>query len=174
MGAGVDGIFPTPIVFPALDAARPASLSPRIMTGLLREELGFDGVSFTDSMAMKAIADRWPRGTAAVAALQAGVDVVLACGRHEAQWESITAARREAEDGTLDPAALRSAADRIAKDRTRYASTGGPGNAIGSEEHRRQAPEIAERAVPLVSNRAARRRPPAGRTAVLTLTGDES
>ena len=173
IGAGVDGIMSTHIVFPALDADRPASLSPQIMTGLLREELGFDGVSFTDSMAMKAIADRWPRGTAAVAALQAGVDVVLACGRHEAQWESITAARRAAEDGTLDPAALRSAADRIAKVRTRYASTGGPGNAIGSEEHRRQAQEIADRAVTLVSNRARRIPLPSGRTAVLTLTGDE-
>src|SRR5207245_9340714 len=154
--AGADGIMSTHIVFPTLDAMRPASLSAQIMTALLRRELGFTGVSFTDSMAMKAIADHWPRGTAAVAALQAGIDIVLACGRHEAQWESITAARRAAEDGTLDPAALRSAADRIAKVRTRYASTGGPGNAIGSEEHRRQAQEIADRAVTLVSNRARR------------------
>ncbi len=172
--AGVDGVMSTHIVFPTLDSTRPASLSAQIMTTLLRDELGFDGVSFTDSMAMKAIADRWPRGTAAVAAMQAGVDVVLACGRHEAQWESIAAARRAAADGTLDAAALRASVDRIARIRTRYTSTGSAGEAVGAEDHRRQAQEIADRAVTLVCNRVRRIPLPSGRTAVLSLVGDNA
>ncbi len=171
--AGADGIMSTHIVFPALDAMRPASLSAQIMTALLRGELGFGGISFTDSMAMKAIADHWPRGAAAVAALQAGIDVVLACGRHDAQWESIDAARRAAEDGTLDPAGLRIAADRIARIRMRYASVGAPGDAAGADGHRRQAQEIADRAITLVRNRAERIPLPAGRTVVLSTAVDE-
>lgn len=170
--AGVDGIMSTHIIFTALDASRPASLSPQIMTGLLREELGFTGVSCTDSMAMKAISDRWPRGAAAVAALAAGVDIVLACGRHEAQWESITAARRAAADGTLGPDALRAARDRITRIRARYTLASSSGGTIGAEEHRRRAQEIADRAVTLVSNRARRIPLPSGRTAVLSLAGD--
>jgi len=99
---------------------------------------------------------------------------VLACGRHDAQWESIAAARRAAEDGTLDPAGLRAAADRIARIRMRYASVGAPGDAAGAEGHRRLAQEIADRAITLVRNRAERIPLPAGRTVVLSTAGDES
>jgi len=171
--AGADGIVAAHIVYPALDPAHPASLSAQVMTALLRDELNFDGVAFTDSMAMSAIADRWPRGTAAVAALHAGVDIVLACGRHEAQWESIEAARRAADDGTLDPVALRAAAGRIARIRTRYVSPDGPDDAVGTEAHLRQAQEIADRAVTLVRNRAKRIPLPSGRTAVLQVGSEE-
>lgn len=55
----------------------PASLSYDIVTGLLREELGFDGVIITDSMSMQAITDQYSSGEAAVKAIQAGVDIVL-------------------------------------------------------------------------------------------------
>src|SRR3989475_4866977 len=172
--AGAGGVMSTPIVFPALDAMRPASLSAQIMTALLRHELGFSGVSFTDSMAMKAIADHWPRGAAAVAALQAGIDVVLACGRHDAQWESIEAACRAAEAGTLEPAGRRTAPDRIARIRVGYAAAGAPDEAAGAGGHRRPAPEIADRAPTLVRNRAERIPLPAGRTVVLSTAVDES
>ncbi len=171
--AGADGILAAHIVYSALDPARPATLSAPVMTTFLRQELRFDGVTFTDSMAMSAIADRWPRGTAAVAALEAGNDIVLACGRPDGQWASIDAARRAVEDGILDPAALRASAVRIARAKTRYASTGATDEATGTEAHRQQAQEIADRAVTLVQNRANRIPLPAGRTAVLQVGGDE-
>src|SRR3989449_153952 len=94
--------------------------------------------------------------------------------RHDAQWESIEAARRAAEDGTLDPAGLRAASDRIARIRMRYASVGAPGDAAGAEGHRRLAQEIADRAITLVRNRAGRIPLPAGRTVVLSTAVDES
>lgn len=171
--AGVDGIMSAHIVYPALDPERPATLSPQVLTRLLRHELRFDGVTFTDSMAMRAITDRWPRGAAAVAALQAGNDVVLACGRPDAQWAAIEAARRAAEDGTLDPAALQKSADRIAQMKTRYASVGVAESAPGAATHQQQAQEIADRAVTLVQNRANRIPPPSGRTAVLHVGSEE-
>jgi beta-N-acetylhexosaminidase len=62
-------------VFPALDA-RPASVSRKIMTGLLREQLGFTGTIFTDDMEMGAIRDF---EGAVVEAVRAGADIVLVC-----------------------------------------------------------------------------------------------
>lgn len=171
--AGVDGIMAAHIVYPALDPARPATLSPQVLTTLLRHELHFDGVTFTDSMAMRAITDRWPRGTAAVAALQAGNDIVLACGRPDAQWAAIEATQSAVEDATLDRAALRASGDRIGRMKTRYASLGVAEGAPGAATHRQQAQEIADRAVTLVQNRADRVPLPPGRTAVLHV-GDEA
>lgn len=171
--AGADGILAAHVVYPAFDPAHPATLSSRIMTTLLRRELNFDGVAFTDSMAMSAITDRWPRGTAAVAALAAGNDVVLACGRPDAQWASIEAARRAIEDGTLESAAMQASAARIARIKTRYGAVAGADGMTGTDAHRRQAQEIADRAVTLVRDRAKRIPLPSGRTAVLQVGSDE-
>jgi beta-N-acetylhexosaminidase len=67
------------IQLPALDPAEfsPATLSAPVVTGLLRGELGFDGLVYTDSMGMDAVARRLSPGDAAVRAIQAGNDVVL-------------------------------------------------------------------------------------------------
>ena len=65
------------ILFPALDPDYPATLSPRIVQELLRKQLGFNGLIFTDAMEMKAIADQYDSGPSAVMAIKAGVDVIL-------------------------------------------------------------------------------------------------
>lgn len=65
------------ILFPALDRQYPATLSSTILQDLLRKELKFNGLIFTDAMEMKAIADRYEAGQSAVLAVQAGVDVLL-------------------------------------------------------------------------------------------------
>jgi len=57
ISAGVGAIMTTDILFPALDAERPATLSSGILTGLLREQLGYDGLVITDCLEMKAIVD---------------------------------------------------------------------------------------------------------------------
>ena len=79
------------IVYDALDAEHPATLSPRILTGLLREEWGYDGVIVTDSMGMQAIDANYGRGEAAVRALRAGADLVMALGRREVQQATLAA-----------------------------------------------------------------------------------
>lgn len=169
---GADGILASHIVYPALDPARPASLSPEIITKLLRSELGFEGVAITDSMDMKAVSARWTRGPAAVGALAAGIDIVMACGAVDDQWRSIEAARRGAEDGTLDRSALRASAARIARAKGRYARPQSINDGVGTDDHRAQAQEIADRAVTLVRNRAGRVPLPAGRTVVLHVGSD--
>ena len=59
------------------DDGLPASLSYDIITGLLRETLGYDGIVITDAMNMAAITDNWSSGNAAVKAIQAGADMIL-------------------------------------------------------------------------------------------------
>ncbi len=80
MEAGVAGIMTGHLLVPAFDEERPATLSRAIVEGLLRDELGFDGLVFTDDMNMKAVAARFTPGGAAVAAIAAGCDVLLLCG----------------------------------------------------------------------------------------------
>ena len=91
--ADVAGIMMGHLLVPAFDDQRPASLSPAIVEGLLRQELGFDGLVFTDDMEMKAISAHHPQDRAVVAALSAGCDVVLLCGtdaaRHAAALEAV-------------------------------------------------------------------------------------
>jgi len=79
IGAGADAIMTGHIQVPALDPAEfsPATLSQPIVTGLLRGELKFDGLIYTDSMGMDAVARRLSPGDAAVLAIKAGNDIVL-------------------------------------------------------------------------------------------------
>ena len=75
---GIDAIMPAHVVYPALDAEeRPATISAPIQTGLLRDELGFDGLIVTDDMGMKGITNILPPEESGVAAVQAGADIVL-------------------------------------------------------------------------------------------------
>ena len=76
--AGADLIMVGHISLPAVTGDdTPATLSYEIVTGILREQLGFSGLIVTDSMSMKAISGRYPAGEAAVKALLAGVDILL-------------------------------------------------------------------------------------------------
>ncbi|HEU4374150.1 MAG TPA: beta-N-acetylhexosaminidase [Telluria sp.] len=89
------------IVYPTLDAEFPATMSRRILTGLLRDEWQYRGVIITDAMDMHAIAHRYGAGHAAVNALVAGADMVMALGTAEIQEESIAAIATAIDDGTL-------------------------------------------------------------------------
>ena len=85
------------ILLTKLDPERPATLSAEVVTGLLREELGFDGVVVTDDLTMGAITQQYGVGVAAVLAVEAGCDVLLVC--HEAGTvEEVYAALLDAVD----------------------------------------------------------------------------
>src|SRR5688572_20142600 len=78
--ARVAFIMTAHVLVTSIDDERPATLSPKIVQRLLREELGFDGVIVSDDLEMKAIANTYPPDEAAVAAIAAGCDAVLMCG----------------------------------------------------------------------------------------------
>lgn len=75
--AGVPAIMTAHIVLSAVDPSRPATVSAPVLTGLLRKDLRFDGLVVTDALEMAAVASRYPSGQVAVAAVQAGADVLL-------------------------------------------------------------------------------------------------
>jgi beta-N-acetylhexosaminidase len=78
IAAGAGAVMTSHLSLPLIDSAkRPATLSPQIITGLLRNHLGFDGVVVTDGMRMQGITDQYGSADAAVAAITAGVDAVL-------------------------------------------------------------------------------------------------
>ena len=75
----IESLMTAHVVFPALDEEFPATLSSRIVTRLLRQELGYKGVVFSDDMEMKAITGNFDAGEAAVSSVRAGIDVLLYC-----------------------------------------------------------------------------------------------
>ena len=77
--SGIEALMTAHVKFPALDPCHAATLSEPIITGLLRHQLGYEGVVFSDDLEMKAISDHYAAGEAAVLALLAGVDVMLYC-----------------------------------------------------------------------------------------------
>src|SRR5687767_10726289 len=78
--AGVAFIMTAHVRVTSIDDERPATTSPKIVQRILREELGFQGVIVSDDLEMKAIADNYTPGDAAVATIAAGCDAVLMCG----------------------------------------------------------------------------------------------
>ena len=78
-GNGLDSLMTAHVRFTCLDPERPATLSERVVTGLLRHQLGYDGVVFSDDMEMKAISDNYGLEDGAVLAVRAGVDSLLYC-----------------------------------------------------------------------------------------------
>jgi beta-N-acetylhexosaminidase len=101
------------IVYPQIDAEHPATLSSAVLGGILRDEWGYDGVVITDALMMKAIAERWGYGAAAVLALQAGADMVLAQGSVGEQEQTLAALHEAVSDGRLAAARLAESAARL-------------------------------------------------------------
>ncbi|MFA5764914.1 MAG: glycoside hydrolase family 3 N-terminal domain-containing protein [Bacilli bacterium] len=76
IASGIDAIMTTHIIFSAIDKEYPATLSRAVLTDLLRDELGYQGIIVTDGMEMKAIADNYGVAQAAVLAVKAGADML--------------------------------------------------------------------------------------------------
>lgn len=122
MAAGIDSIMTAHVTFPALDPTPglPATLSKPILTGLLREQYGYEGVIFTDSMAMQAIADNFGVGEAAVMSVQAGADIVLACGPFENHIATVEGLIQAVKDGRLSEERLDQSLRRIFSLKAKY------------------------------------------------------
>ncbi|NUW36830.1 glycoside hydrolase family 3 protein [Nonomuraea sp. SMC257] len=79
---GVKAVMTGHLLVPSFDGVLPATLSPKILTGLLREELGFDGLIVTDGIEMAAVAGTYGIGGAAARAIAAGADAICVGGEH--------------------------------------------------------------------------------------------
>jgi len=159
IAARVSSIMTTHIMFPALDPDLPSTLSPNIITGLLRGEMGYDGVIVTDSMEMKGIAANWSVPEASVMAIEAGVDIVLIPHTLSTQRESREAIIKAVKDGRIPEPRLDQSVARIAAVKRgydlgnrRYADPNALGLALRTPEHLAIQRQIAELGVTLVRN----------------------
>jgi beta-N-acetylhexosaminidase len=101
IAAGVASVMTSHILVRELDDERPTTLSPRVIDGLLRKELGYGGVVVTDDLEMQALAKHWRPAEIAVSAARAGCDLLEFCKSHDAQVEAIEALVRACESGEV-------------------------------------------------------------------------
>ncbi len=155
--AGIDMIMTAHLAVPAFDdSGLPATLSHPILTGLLREELGFEGVVITDSLEMQGVRDLFPDAEVAVRALLAGADQLLMTPAPEAAFAAVQDA---VESGRISRKALdakvrrvlmlkyhRGLVDQALVDVARVAST------VGTPEHLAAAAAVTNRTTTLVRN----------------------
>ena len=102
--ADVASIMTAHVLFPRLDDKRPATLSPDVMH-ILRDELGYDGLVFSDDIEMRAMADHWSSRACSVGVIEAGVDSILVCSKADLRDEVL--AHLEAAPDALLEAPLR-------------------------------------------------------------------
>ena len=149
--ANLPMIMTAHVVFAALDAARPATLSEAVVTGLLKKKLGYQGVIVSDDLDMNAIAAHMGADLAAVQAIRAGCDVLLLCRDENHQAQAEAALIREAEKDSAFRARVGEAAAKVRAMKRAHVinqvTHPTPDRAIvGSFEHRRLADRLAGRA----------------------------
>lgn len=101
------------IVYPQIDPLHPATLSHAVLTGVLRQALGYQGVVITDALMMKAVYERYGHARAAVLALRAGADMPLAQGTPGEQAAAIEALGQALVEGDIDEDAALQACARL-------------------------------------------------------------
>ncbi|MGP0584821.1 glycoside hydrolase family 3 N-terminal domain-containing protein [Paenibacillus timonensis] len=169
---GVEMIMTAHIAFPAVDNEHvtslkdgssvpiPVTLSKKVLTGLLREELGYQGVTISDAFTMNAIAEHFGENQAVERAVNAGVDIILMPQDPEAAHQTLVQAVKR---GTIPSETIHKSVKRILKLKSKYGLFDQENNlaqkltaltnVIGSEKHRAVEREIAERAVTLLASR---------------------
>ena len=141
------------LALPAIDGpdAPPATLSHRILTELLREELGFDGLIVTDAMDMKAIRQGDALGKDALRAVTAGADLLLLTSNPDDQRRVYEALSSAIQNGELDQESTSKSVERILSLKDWLSIYPQPNlDVVGCADHQAVADEIGERSITLV------------------------
>jgi len=99
--AGASALMTAHTIFPAYDEEYPATLSKKILTDLLRGEMGFDGIIVSDAIGMAAILKQWPLPQACAMAVKAGVDNILLKADDESRSQCLFGIKMAVENGEL-------------------------------------------------------------------------
>ena len=126
--AGAPAVMVGHILMTQIDPDKPATLSSEVVTGLLREELGFDGVVVTDDLTMGAITQNYGLGEAAVLAVEAGCDLLLVCHEAGSVEEVYTALLDAVDAGRITADRLDQSVRRILTLKQNYGLTSDPVN----------------------------------------------
>jgi beta-N-acetylhexosaminidase len=157
IAAGVDAVMTAHLAVPALEPDNiPATVSSKIITGVLREELGFHGLVVTDAMDMQGLSLLFDSGEASVRAIQAGADVLLMPKRPE---EAIRALVAAVEKGTISRKRLDESVNRVLAAKARLGlrtkklvDLEAIADVVDSPESGERAQEVADHAVTLVKD----------------------
>ena len=155
--AGVGGVMTAHLMLPALDQTVPATMSRRILTGLLREEMGFEGIIVTDALNMGGVSASMTPEEAAVRALQAGADLLLMPPDLDAATEKVVAAVRS---GEVSSERLDQAVRRLLEAKERRVRIGAAADPLVGlppatwDTHRELGQKIARRGLTLVRDNA--------------------
>lgn len=154
---GMDCIMSAHIVVNCIDSARPATLSPLVMQGYLRENIGFNGVVMTDSMGMAGITAGYSAGKAAVMAINAGVDLLSLSPDLNA---AVAAVKAAALSGEIPMSRIDESVTRILKLKRKYGLFENPyvdvsaaADIIGCAAHRAEEYDVARASVTLARNK---------------------
>ena len=156
--AGIDAVMSSHIVLPALDPAPgiPATLSRPILTGLLRGELKFNGLIFTDSMTMDAISKGWTPDVAAAMAVKAGADFVLHSPDDDLAYKGI---KKAVQAGEISEQQLNASVERILRAKAKLGlhvskliDVNAVADTFGGRAHAKVAQEINNRALTLLKD----------------------
>jgi beta-glucosidase-like glycosyl hydrolase/CubicO group peptidase (beta-lactamase class C family) len=159
IAAGVQNVMSAHIALPAIGKdSTPATLRKDVLTGLLRDTLGFTGVAYTDALSMEGIGGGYTVEKSAVLAVQAGADVLL---KPTDIGRAINAVVAAVERGDIPAARIDASVRRILEQKLRVGVIQHPfvslttlRDSVGAAEHRKLAVEIAEKAITLVRDRA--------------------
>ncbi len=117
---GVSAIMSSHAVYPALDPEFPATLSSRILSGLIRKKMGFDGLVITDDLEMGAIKKKWGVAKGAVASFEAGADILLICEDQTLVLESIDMLKEKFMNGEIGPERFQQSLKRITRAKSSF------------------------------------------------------
>ncbi|MEN8650315.1 glycoside hydrolase family 3 N-terminal domain-containing protein [Streptomyces sp. 21So2-11] len=159
IAAGIDSIMTAHILVPALDPAEdPATLSHPILTGVLREQLGYDGVVVTDALDMAGVRKKYGDDRVPVLALLAGCDQLLNPPNLPVAWNAVLKAVRDGEVSMarVDESLLRilRLKEKLGLLRDPYVSHRGVDRTVGTRSHLATADRIAEETTTLLANKA--------------------
>jgi beta-N-acetylhexosaminidase len=157
VGSGIDSIMAAHIIAPALDASRrPASLSRPIVTGILREKLGYNGVVVTDALSAGALAG-YDQSRIPVMAIKAGDDQLLMPTNLKGAINSVASAVKS---GKISERRIDRSVLRILLLKYKLGLFGNPyvnvsrvSERVGTPQHLREAARIANQSITLVKNR---------------------
>lgn len=155
IAGGVDSVMTAHIIFKAIDSERPATLSPNVLTDLLRKQLGFEGLVITDCMTMKAIDDHYGMAQGCVMAINAGADILCLCAKLPDQSNCYNTVLAAVKSGEISMQKIDAAVERILKYKAKYALDKNDKDMQPQPEypaHEALADEISRKSLTLVKN----------------------
>ncbi len=142
---GTDVVMIAHILLPQLDPTNPATLSHLVITGLLRNDLGYDGVVITDDMTMKSITNQYDIGTAAVESIKAGSDIIMVAHDYNSILFTIEALKKAVSNGELTEEQINESLARIIDLKLKYELTNERIESIDIENLNQKIAEVIEK-----------------------------